>query len=203
MVPAFLAWLWKLPPVVAGALGGIVSGILAGPLGVYALNAYRTRTRLHVRILDENFRDKDAVPTVRFEVTNSGADTSLRPRVILTGYRPRQGDRSRDWTFGPRQEWRFEVGHSDRKLAANTPTVLTATLVMEDVHGNLLPEDKRDVGFVWFKTYTFTPMRGRPKRLRLRSADLWPLSRLRFWVEFLRFRYRGNVELHPPGTLPP
>jgi len=95
------------------------------------------------------------------------------------------------------------VKDTDRRLPPHTPVRLTAVLPTEDLWGAELPRDEADVlGFLWFKTYTFTPTRGRSLRIRMRSADRVPLGRLRFWLERLWFRLRGKVQVPPQGTLP-
>ena len=139
---------------------------------------------------------------VRFEIENIGDETSLTPTVVLTGYLPKpRGERRRRTTLGTRRRFDFRVKEVDRRLPPHSPARLTAVLPTEDIWGAELPDGEGDVlGFLWFKTYTFAPTRGRPLRYRVRSADGVRLSWVRFWLERFWFRARGTVEIPPQGT---
>jgi len=158
--------------------------------------------------LDQELREMGgSVPPdeVRFEIENLGAETSLTPTVLLTGYLPKPHRERRRVVLGPLRQFTFRVKDTDRRLPPHTPVRLTAVLPTEDIWGAELSHwrDEADVlGFLWFKTYTFTPTRGRALRCRVRSADGVQLGRLHFWLERLWFRLRGKVQVPPPGTLP-
>ena len=195
-------------PAVAVAILALVVAILAlfiGPaLWAYLLNFYRTRPRLRVAppVEDFNIRvDKlyglEAQPRVTFGVENVGGEvTSLLPTIVMTGHHPRKKSRR---TF----TWLIS---SERDLPPYVERRITATLQKHDVYGAELPNWMRDaelLGFLWFKTYTLTPTRGRAVKVRIRSADGVRLGRVRFWWELLKFRLGFAPYVTPQGTPPP
>lgn len=193
----------------------ILASLVGSSLVVYLLNLYRTRTRLRVWRIDEHFGgvlDQELremggnVPPdeLRFEIENVGADTSLEPTIVLTGYLPKPRARRRRARLGPSRRYVFRIASADRRLPTHVAVSMRATLPTEDIWGAELSDRGRDdaLGFLWFKTYVFTPTRGRALRCRVRSADGVRLRWARFWLERLWFRLRGQVQVPPQGTLP-
>jgi hypothetical protein len=130
-----------------------------------------------------------------FGVENLGGETtSLLPAITLAGFDPKR--RRRVFTF---------VISPPRDLPSHIERRITATLQKTDVYGADLPGWARAaevLGFLWFKTYTLIPTRGRAVKVRIRSADGVPLRRVRFWLGLFRLRLFGRVYATPQGTPP-
>jgi hypothetical protein len=137
--------------------------------------------------LDEIFTGK--LPGIAFDAQNIGmTPTSIEPIVAFRGFLPRpKGNRpSQGFKMVP-YELTFTIFNSQqRTLAPFTPAHFEAVNRQRsgrDLAGRL--------GFMFFKTYTFSFTRGRKYRMRIRSADHVPLSWSRYLLERLDFKIRG------------
>ncbi len=143
--------------------------VLGGSGGLaYWIHLLRYRTRLSVRIVQEHPK----LTILSFEAENLGASPmSLNPTVTLTGY-----------VLSDNLKIVFEVKQQDRSLPSHVPrrfkagsTVSTAEHVM-----------------LWYRTYHFSPTKGRTRRLRLRYIDGPKLSLWRFMLEVAIFRWGSD-----------
>lgn len=150
----------------------------------YLVDLYRRRARVRVRILAEHYHKRP--PRVRFEAENVGlTPTSIVPSVRLVGFLPRpKGGRSDGFKLR-RFELTFSVKETQRALAPHKPEEFEA--IGAD------PAALMELGFSWFKIYTFSFTRGRKCRVRVRSADKVVLSLCRYAWERLNFKFRGKV----------
>lgn len=136
--------------------------VLGGSAGLAYL--FRYRTRLRVRIVQE----LPIPPTLSFEAENLGASPmSLNPTVTLTG-----------WVLSNNLKIVFEVKEQDRSLPSHVPRRFKAGSTASTAEHVML----------WYRTYHFSPTKGRTRRLRLRYIDGPKLSLLRFMLELAIFR---------------
>src|SRR5439155_10328804 len=184
VVDASAVFQWVADHATVLALAVAVVSLLVGPaLLPRAWGRRRSRPRLRIGRVSEDFRvkviefdvaDPDETqphvrltaeePRVQLDVENIGTEaTSLRSAFTLTGYHPRERRRrSFIWLIS-----------SERDLPPHVERRITATLQKHGVYGAELPNWMRDaelLGFLWFKTYTLTPTRGRAVKVRIRSA---------------------------------
>ena len=96
-----------------------------------------------------------------------------------------------------RHELTFNVEGTQRTLAPSVPVRLDAK--NEKQAGRDL---SASLGFMFFKTYTFSFSRGSKRRVRIRSADGVPLSWSRYVFERLDFKLRGVNSLPKPNEEP-
>ncbi len=137
---------------------------------------------LQVRI----FEDEPKTGGLKFEVENATSTmTSLAPEIRCSFHHPVNGIRGR-WR---RTRAYFDVREVDCQLPPFTPRTLSAS------GRDLDPQ----YPYSWFRVYRFKPRRGVPRRVRLRAADLVPLSRRRFIYEL--WRYRIFSKLHKSGAM--
>jgi hypothetical protein len=179
-----------LVDIVRSAFGLLGSG---GGL-LYLVGVYRKRVRVQVSVLDEGFYS-DKPPSITVEAENIGLTaTSIRPVVAFKGFlpRPKGGDPGKGYKMVP-HELMFNIVGSERKLAPFTPLKFVA---QSDVRTGRY-QAKR-LGFMFFKTYTFSFTRGGKCRIRIRSADRVPLSWNRYVFERLDFKVRGVDSLPKP-----
>lgn len=142
--------------------------------------------------------------TIRFEVENLGRETSLQPTVVLKGYLPAPRSNRKGAITYRRCRFEFLIVSADRHLAPHTPLRLEAIRPTEDTYGAPIPSYEREtehLGRLWFKVYTFKPTRGRPIRVRVRSADGVRLGWWRFSGERLRLLLTNQVAVAPRGSL--
>jgi hypothetical protein len=154
----------------------------------YVADLYRNRTRLRVRLLEEQFYSQTS-PGLKFEVENLGTSvTSIEPLVRFDGFLPRP--KGEEFVEG----FKLVPFHLDFKIDENTPrtlppsTPITFTVVNRLNAGREISDR---LGFMFFKTYTFAFTRGRKVKVRIRSADHVCLSWWRYLFERLHFALRG------------
>ena len=154
---------------VVGGSGGLV----------YWWDRYRSRPRLRVRLLDEQFEVKVSPYLeirTRFGVENIGTEkTSLEPNVLFTGYSVK----------GQRGRFRHTIVEDDRDLPPFAWKEITLFLVT----------DEATFPFRWYRTFEFRLTRGSGKWVRIRSEDKVRLSYVRFLYELAQFRVFKRVRL--------
>lgn len=136
---------------------------------IYWLERLWSCARIKVRILREDTTPED--PRVQFEAQNLGmSPISLEPSVVLVGYTPK----------ARRHVIHFAVDPGPgRSLPPHVPQSLMASAP---------PDPDALIGFLWYRKYTFSATRGRPRHVRLRHLNGPRLSALRFLVELCLFR---------------
>ena len=173
MIEAILQWFMQ-DPLKNGLLifGG--GGILAACFKWGSMWAGRRRIR--VRILSEHF-DPKVNPTIdlvlTFEVTNLGDKaTSLEPAVTIRSVTPK------------RELVAFElpVQEAERQLPPHAQRTFTAKATVPAVYI-----------FCWFKRYRFRVLRGSGAIVRHRNARNEEILFVRYWCEYLLFRWFGHV----------
>jgi hypothetical protein len=130
------------------------------------------RPTLRVRIREDE--PKTEVGGLVFEVENvSDKMTSLHPTVTAT------------FLSIKREPYlvAFDVREGDRNLPPFTPKQFSASA------REVQPQRFHS----WFRTYNFSPTRGRTCRVRLKNASLETMRLWRFWGESLWFRATGRV----------
>lgn len=141
------------------------------------------RPLLRVRIVEDH-RD-GRVGGLVFEVENASPTiSSLTPIVRSTFWSPRRARYHRGHAI-------YDVREVDRELPPFRAKLLSAS-------ARSLPPG---YGFSWFRVYEFQPRRGPCTRVRIRNANLQPLSVVRFRLELWRFRLTGRVREMTPATL--
>lgn len=151
----------------------------------YLLQLYgvvRGRPLLHVRILED--KTKDEIPGgLRFEIENRRRNiTSLDPKIVVTYH----WLDDHGWHRGRAV---YFVRDIDRTLEPFRPKILSATI----------DEMPRPYWLSWFRTYKFRPTSGITTRIYIRNLLLDPLSRFRFYYEFVRLRIFG-MKIDPGGA---
>ncbi|SRR5260370_41903694 len=159
----------------------------------YVADLYRNRTRLRVRLLEEQFYSQQTPPGLRFEVENLGTTaTSIEPIVRFHGFLPRpKGEQFADGVkLVPFSlDFKFDE-NTQRTLPPSTPITFT---VANQLRAGRELSDR--LGHMFFKTYTFAFTRGRVVKIRIRSADHEQLSWGRYVFERLHFALRGVKSL--------
>lgn len=142
------------------------------------------RPFLNVRIIKDEPNQNEG--GLQFEAENSSqTPTSLHPVVTAKFLYPERGRYRRGAVT-------FDVRELDRVLPPFQAKIFSAS-------ARQLPPG---YGCAWFRVYRFWPRRGVPRRVRIRSAMLEPLSPWRFWLELWRFRLFGRVIKCGPMSLP-
>jgi hypothetical protein len=150
-----------------GSLGGLI-------YLVNLFNLWRNRVRVKVRILRED-EQVFSTSVLRFEALNiGGTPTSIQPRILFTGFLPRPREKSSYRVKMIRFDLEYTIEGPNRTLQAHVPLELkaesdTTSYVMERL------------GFTFFKTYTFSFMRGRTQRVRIYSADGDYINFFQYW----------------------
>ena len=163
---AVLDYFWQDPLRLLTMLGG--SGGF-----VYWINLYRNRMRIRIRMFREKCMATDNQKTfLEFEAESIGnMPTSLEPKIILTGYSPKHEFRV----------FEYLIDSHDRSLSPNVPKPFEASTKYDKI----LPH-------LFYKTYRFTPTRGKSLKIRIRNAKGVVLSFPRFLYECLIFRIFGK-----------
>jgi hypothetical protein len=160
---------------------------------LYLANLYRNRARIRVRVLQEERPYSEKSPGIKFEVENLGSTiTSIEPTVRFHGFLPRpKGERSTEGIKMVPYRIEFEIDQGEqRTLPPSTPITFTALNRF-----NAGRELKDKLGFMFFKTYTFTFTKGGTVNVRIRSADHVVLSWKRYIFERFDFALRGVSSL--------
>ncbi len=148
----------------------MLENILNGLLKLFAW--FWSRPTLRVRISADNAEEE--VGGLKFEVENiSNETTSLNPNIVarfMTVKRENSGVV-------------FDIRDLDRNLPPFTPKTFSASA----------RESQPERHHAWFRTYTFSPTKGRARRTRIRNASLEQIGFARFWVERLRFQMTGRL----------
>lgn len=133
---------------------------------------FLSRPTLQVRIQeDEPTRE---IGGLTFEVENISDEVTSLSTIVTANY------------FSLKREFfinTFDVREADRNLPPFTPKQFSASA----------REEQLQRGNGWFRTYVFTPTKGRSCRIRIRNAYLEQISFLRFYIERCLFRYTGYL----------
>ena len=146
--------------------------VIAGSGGiVYWWKLYRSRPKLKVRLLSEEYNSIDLtnmeVKSI-FEVENiGGSSTSLEPNVLFTGYTPKKERRCISQSFI----------ENDRSLPPFTSKQFT-----------LISKEGDKYPYLHFRTYLFRLTRGNNKRLRILSADKEHIGNFRHFIGLALFK---------------
>ena len=125
---------------------------------VYWFDRYKNRTRLRVRLLRLGIDPSEAC--IVFEAENIGnSPMSLEPLVYLKGIIPTEMRKERGRRL-KLSKYSYEIGSPHRSLPPHVPQRFEARCDEVD--------DMRP--YLWFMTYKFTPTRGRPRKIRVRSG---------------------------------
>lgn len=173
MVAEFLQWFMKEPLknflLIFGG-GGILAVIFRW------WSAWNNRRKVEVRSLVETFdtkTDPNIEVDLSFEVTNLGEKTTaLKPSIIVKSIMPKR----------ERRKFTLEVQEADRMLPPHTPKTFTAKATVGTVYL-----------FCWYKKYKFELTKGSGGIIRYRNAKNEDMSFLKYWHEYLLFRYFGKV----------
>ncbi len=148
----------------------MLENILNGLLKIFAW--LLSRPTLRVRVSADNAEEE--VGGLKFEAENiSNETTSLSPSIVarfVTVERETSG-------------MVFDVRELDRSLPPFTPKTFSASA----------RESQPERHHAWFRTYTFSPTKGRARRTRIRNASLEQIGIVRFWVERLWFQLTGRL----------
>lgn len=154
---------------VIGGTGGLL----------YWYDRYQNRSRIKIRLhalgLVPNSSDKKK--HIIFEAENFGASpVSLEPYVLLKGIVPVEvrlkPNRRLFWS-----KYSYKIETSERYLPPHQPKRFQASSDHDDAASP----------FLWLMTFTFLATKGRPHRIRIRSADGCRLSYLRYIYELAIF----------------
>ena len=141
------------------------------------------RPSLKIRIIQDDPNQGEG--GLRFEVENLRPTlTSLDPVISSKFFYPEKGHYRRGAAI-------FDVRELERDLPPFKAKIFNAS-------ARRLPPG---YGFAWFRVYRFCPRRGVTRRIRIRSMTLEPLSPLRFWFEFWRFRLLWRFVKFGPMSL--
>jgi hypothetical protein len=150
---------------VIGGTGGLL----------YWYDRYKTRSRIKIRLLANGLvpSSSDNKNYISFEAENFGsAPVSLEPDVLLKGIIPIalriKSNKRLKWS-----NYNFKIETSERALPPHQPKTFKAVCDCKN----------SETAFLWFITYTFSPTRGRARRIRLRSASGKKLSYARYLCE--------------------
>ncbi|MBI5212703.1 MAG: hypothetical protein HY957_04945 [Nitrospirae bacterium] len=161
-----------------------ILALLGGSGGIgYWISLYRNRIRLQVRIIDLGlFNRQSEHACIRLEVENLGnTPTSLKPIVSLKGFIPRVMTKYDN----VKRFYKYTIQSPDRSLSPHVPKTFNAICRVDD--------DERP--FLWYMTYVFKPTRGRECRIYVQSADGKILTRVKYFIEMIRFRISGKVPI--------
>lgn len=149
------------------------SGLLLKLFSV--LPALRDRRRINVRILGETFGDGNEI-VLKFEAENLGEKTtSLKPTILVQAITPKR----------EKQRMTLILDGEDRNLPSLTPKIFTARTLASAVYQ-----------FCWYKQYRFSLTRGGGDIIRYRNAENEEITFLKFWYEYIFFRYFGKLVNH-------
>jgi hypothetical protein len=134
------------------------------------------RRRIHVRILSEHF-DPKVNPTIEvvltFEITNVGEKlTSIEPNVTVQSITPKREVVS----------FVLFIQEAERQLPPHVQKRFIAKATVPAVYI-----------FCWFKRYSFRVLRGSGAIVRYRNAENEEMSFVRYWCEYLLFRWFARV----------
>jgi hypothetical protein len=137
---------------------------------LYWWDRIRNRSPLKVLSWDETISNESGTDVyfIKFDIENLGNESnSLEKFISLRGFT----ETNNEFLCN------FDIKNPDRNLPPHTPRSCQAFL-----HDGVKPADLLSS---WFKRYTIVPTRGQSKKIYIRSADLIPLSYLRY--EYERF----------------
>ena len=164
-----------------------VLALIGGSGGlVYWLDRYKNRARLRVRLLDlglsPHYGENEA--RIRFEAENFGTvPMSLKPIVYLKGIIPKVMRRTPEKKLKI-SSYSYEIRASDRSLPPHVPKTFEAYSEADDMRP-----------FLWFMTYTFTPTRGKSRKVRIRSSDNFRLSYGRYIWELAAYAVANKLNI--------
>jgi hypothetical protein len=146
---------------------------------LYWYDRYQNRSRIKIRLHSLGLvpDTSDQKKHIIFEAENFGtAPVSLEPYVLLKGVVPVEvrikPNRRLYWS-----RYNYKIETSDRYLAPHQPKRFQASCDCNDAA----------TPFLWLMTFIFLPTRGRPRRIRVRSASGFTLSYLRYIYELTLF----------------
>ncbi len=150
--------------------------LLGGSGGLwYWITVWCNRIRIRVVVKNEIFKlstESNLQITVGYEIENIGSkSTSLSPTILITGYTP---DRKP-------MKVRAKVTIPDRELPPFNPKLCQAEFEFSTTYPYLL-----------FRTYTFKLTRGAKNRVRVWSASLRNVNRIKFLYELFLFKSFGK-----------
>ena len=139
---------------------------------VYWWKLYRSRPKLKVRLLSEEYKSIDIsnmeIKSI-FEVENiGGSTTSLEPIVTFTGYTPKKERKCISQSFI----------ETERNLPPFTSKKFT-----------LIAKESGKYPYLHFRTYLFRLTRGNNKRLRILSADKENIGNIRHFIGLALFKF--------------
>jgi hypothetical protein len=152
-----------------GSVGGLVYLIML-------LNLWRNRVRVKVRVLSDH-EIIDSTSILRFEAENVGSTpTSVKPRITFGGFLPRPVAKTSCRRNMPRFAFESVIDGTNRTLQPHVP-------VQFEAHSQNTKSYVLDrLGFMFFKTYTFSFTRGRKRKVRIYSADGARISFIQYWA---------------------
>jgi hypothetical protein len=151
-----------------GSFGGLV-------YLVTLFNMWRNRVRVNVRVLSHHEISGDLRSILRFEAENIGSSpTSIEPRIKFSGFLPRPLARTSYRRRMPRFSFELFIDGTNRTLQPHVPVQFEArsqnrTYVLDRL------------GFMFFKTYTFSFTRGRKSNVRIYSAEGDRINFFQYW----------------------